>query len=465
MGLTARAAPLTGFPRVSIRRAGFIFLAELILVLIGWMTGSFFLPLAGALTLLFALVAYRSPETAWILTWVMTPLSVEGRLPGGIALALPTEPMIVIALLAWLARGWPWHGLTAGPKSIARPLLAMALIALFSVVVSRFPIIGIKAWIVAALYVAFGYAYFVSTGYRVRRVMLWLAVGVALGSFISLFACFRLVSTGINVHAAYGASRPFFMEHGTYAAYLAFLLPSAILESLALQRSNRVLWAAGAGALLLGLAFSYTRAAWLSILIVVPLCLSIWAIARGSIGRVWIPASIVLVLALGLVVSGVGDRLLRHARTVVDTDNVSNLERFNRWMAAAEMTKAHPWTGVGYGVYPEIYREYRRKSIVTEQSYGRFGVHNELLRMLAETGWAGFAASLWFVFAVGRAGVRVFVRDPHSDHGRLAFGVTCGLATYAVHSVFNSYLGIDKISVPFWVAVGMIASIHDAKRQ
>lgn len=465
MGLAARAAPLTGLPRASGRRAGFIVLAELVLVLVGWKAGSFFWPLAGALAVLFALVAYRSPETAWILTWVMTPLSVEGRLPGGFALALPTEPMIVIALLAWLARSWPWHGLSPGPKSIARPLLVVAAAALVSVVVSRFPMIGAKAWIVASLYAAFGYLYVVSTGYRARRVMLWLAVGVAIGSFVSLYACFRLFTTGINVHAAYGASRPFFTEHGTYAAYLALLLPSTILESLAPDRPRRALWAVGAGVILLGLAFSYTRAAWLSVLIVIPVCILIWTGARGSIGRAWIPASLVLAVVLGIAASGVGDRLWRHARTVVDTGNVSNLERFNRWMAAAEMTKAHPWTGVGYGVYPEIYREYRRKSIVTEQSYGRFGVHNELLRMLAETGWAGFAASLWFVVAIGRAGIRAFLRDPHSDHGRLALGLTCGLATYAVHSLFNSYLGIDKISVPFWIAVGMIASIHAAERR
>jgi hypothetical protein len=79
--------------------------------------------------------------------------------------------------------------------------------------------------------------------------------------------------------------------------------------------------------------------------------------------------------------------------------------------------------------------------------------------MLAETGWPGLAASLWFVAAVAAAGLRAFARGPGSDRGRLALGLTCGLATYGVHGLFNSYLGIDKISVPFWIFIGMVAAL------
>lgn len=459
MDSAARAAPLVAIPRASLVVAGLVGLVELLLVIVGWKLGTFAWPMAGSLAMLFAILAYRAPEAAWLLTWAATVLSAEVTIPGGFAVALPTEPMMGIALLAWLARRWPWGDLSRGPASIARPLAALAAIALLSVATSRFPLIGAKAWIMAGLSVAFGYLYFVSVGYRTRRVTLWLGVAVAVGSLVSLYASLRLFSTGINLGVAYGASRPFFTEHGTYAAYLALLLPPALFESLAPDRPRRILWAAGAGMLLVGLALSYTRAAWLSVLFAVPIGLGLWSVARGSVGRLWVPIAIVAAIVVGLAGTGIGDRLWRHAGTIFASDNVSNLERLNRWMAALEMTKAHPWTGVGYGVYPEAYREYRRKTIVTEQSYGRYGAHNELLRMLSETGWPGLALSVWFVAAVGVAGIRAFLRSPHSDPGRLALGLTCGLATYAVHAIFNSYLGIDKISVPFWIFVGMIASI------
>ena len=459
-GQAALAAPP---PRVSIGALAWIALGELALVLLGWKLESFVWPLFGALGLVYALLAYRAPEAAWLLVWIAIPFSREVLTPIGAAFSMPTEPMMAIALAAWSLRRWPWRDLTAGPRSIARPLAVVAAIALLSVALSHFPVAGLKAWVMAALYAAFGYLYFVSTGYDARRVRRWLAIGVVLASALSIYASGRVLASSVAFHVAYGAARPFFLEHGTFAAYLAFFLPPAIVESLARERGGRWLWALGAGLILAGIVLSFTRAAWLSVVIVVPFLLAVWTVGRGGAARLWLPLSIVGIVALSIGWSKLADPLSRHARSIVTPENVSNLERLNRWMAAAEMTRARPWTGVGYGVYPEEYREYRRKSIVTEQSLVVFGVHNELLRMLAETGWPGLAASLWFIGAVTAAGLRAFARDPGRDRGRLALALTCGLATYGVHGLFNSYIGIDKISVPFWIFIGMLAAVAMAR--
>ena len=464
MGAVARPAALAAPPsRLSLGTLAWIALAELLLLLLGWKLGSLAWPLAGASAVVFALVAYRTPEAAWILVWLATPFSREIVGPGGAAFAMPSEPMMAIALGAWLLRSWPWREISAGPRSIARPLAAVAAIALVSVLASRVPLIGIKAWVMAALYAAFGYLYFVSTGFRPRRFSLWLGLGVLLASLLSTYASLRVLSAGAGLRTAYGAARPFFVEHGTFAAYIAFFLPPAIVESIASEGRRRFLWAAGAGVILTGIVLTFTRAAWISVALVLPVLLVAKMAARGS-ARLLVPISIVALLAWGIGTTKIAEPLLGHARTIVTAGNVSNLERLNRWMAAVEMTKARPLTGVGYSAYGEEYRYYRRKSIVTEQSYAMFGAHNELLRMLAETGWLGLAASIWFLGAVAVAGVRTFARDPRSYRGRLALGLTCGLATYAVHSLFNSYLGIDKISVPFWIFVGMLSALSEESR-
>ena len=461
MGAAVRSAALAAPPppRFSLRALAWIALAELLLVLVGWKLESFVWPLVGALGIVYALVAYRAPEAAWLLVWIAIPFSREVLTPLGAAFSVPTEPMMAIALAVWSFKRWPWRDLSFGPRSIAKPLAVVAALALFSVALSHFPVAGLKAWVMAALYAAFGYFYFVSTGSDARRLKRWLAAGVVLASALSIYASVRVLASNVAFHVAYGAARPFFLEHGTFAAYLAFFLPPAIVESLSKERGARWLWALGAGVILAGIVLSFTRAAWLSVVVVVPFLLAVWTVGRGGAARLWLPLSIVGIVALGIGWSKLSDPLSRHARSIVTPENVSNLERLNRWMAAVEMTRARPLTGVGYGVYPEEYREFRRKSIVTEQSLVVFGVHNELLRMLAETGWPGLAASLWFVAAVAAAGLRAFARDPGSDRGRLALGLTCGLATYGVHGLFNSYLGIDKISVPFWIFIGMVAAL------
>src|SRR5689334_13116450 len=128
MGTAARQAALAAPspPRISLGALAWIALAELILVLLGWKLESFVWPLLGALGLVYALVAYRSPEAAWLLVWIAIPFSREVLTPIGAAFSVPTEPMMAIALLVWGLKRWPWRDLTVGPRSIARPLAVVA---------------------------------------------------------------------------------------------------------------------------------------------------------------------------------------------------------------------------------------------------------------------------------------------------------------------------------------------------
>jgi hypothetical protein len=67
----------------------------------------------------------------------------------------------------------------------------------------------------------------------------------------------------------------------------------------------------------------------------------------------------------------------------------------------------------------------------------------------------GFVASLWFFAAAAVLGFRVFfrARDPKASVPALV--VLAGLGTYAIHMIFNSYPGIDKVTVPFWASLGL----------
>ena len=156
---------------------------------------------------------------------------------------------------------------------------------------------------------------------------------------------------------------------------------------------------------------------------------------------------------------GATRNLSRHAESVVEAENVSNLERVNRWIAAWEMVKDRPWSGVGYGAYAQAYPEYRRKLIVTEVSYQRMGAHSEVVRLAAEVGVPGLLAALWFVGVAAGTGLRIFRRSRDPSVRLLSLAVVAGLATYAVHGLFNSYLGYDKVTVPFWIGLGTLAAL------
>jgi O-antigen ligase len=435
-----------------------IVLAEVALLAAGFLTGRLAAAALLALGAAYFLVAFRSPNVAWMLVWIAFPFSVEITLAGGSAISVPTEPMIGVALTAWALRS-----VLTGPKlprsPLNAPLAAVAGISLLSIFAGPYVVVGVKAWLVAAAYAAFGYLYFLTSPCDPVRRSRWVALTVATAAFWGLYGSVRVLEHGVSAQMAYGAARPFFPEHGTYSAFLTMLVPVALLHALRSEGRWRLGFAAATLAIAAGVTLSFTRAAWIATAVVIPVTLILWARAGRSWRSVLVPGILSLVVAALVTVSGATKSITRHAETVVATGNVSNLERVNRWLAAWEMVKDRPGIGVGYGAYPDAYRVYRRKLVLTEESYQHMGVHSEPLRVLSETGVAGFLAVLWLLGSAAAVGWRTWKRDLDPDRRVLALATLAGLATYAMHGLFNAYLGMDKVTVPFWMGLGVIAAL------
>ena len=434
--------------------------------------GILFLGLSGADPLLSAwialagayfLLSIRAPEAAWLVAFVAVPFSWVELPPWGGAISVPTEPMLVIALAGWGVRALT--GAVPLRRSPAHlPLAFLAAAALLSVLLGSFVALGLKAWLAMGGYAAFGYLYFSCTKWNGHRRDRWVRTVSVLGALIGLYGAVRVLALGVSAGVAYGAARPFFLEHGTYSAYLGLLLPIPLFAALEGRGAARVAYAAAAFSIAIGILLSFTRAAWIASAIVLPVALWLWSSRRGAARPLLIPTTVGIGLVLLVLGTGAGDRLWRHAESVTQSENVSNLERINRWMAAWEMFRDRPVTGTGFDSFGAAYPAFRRKSIVTDQVYQRMGTHNEALRLLSETGVIGFAAGLWFFGTVVVIGIRAFRRLPDPATGSLVLACLAGIVTYCVHSLFNAYLGIDKVTLPFWVELGMIAGLYSSSR-
>ena len=60
--------------------------------------------------------------------------------------------------------------------------------------------------------------------------------------------------------------------------------------------------------------------------------------------------------------------------------------------------------------------------------------------------------------------MRTFRSSPDPGARLLSLAVLSGVATYALHGVFNSYLGYDKVTVPFWLGLGALAALGARSR-
>ena len=216
---------------------------------------------------------------------------------------------------------------------------------------------------------------------------------------------------------------------------------------------------------LIGLYFSYTRAAWLSVIAALMVLIVIKLRVKFSI-----LAGIAIAGLLFLYFSwdGIQIELERNKQehtteefgerlqsaTNVTTD-ASNLERLNRWSCAIEMFKERPVFGFGPGTYAFQYARFQEpeNTTIISTTNGDMGnAHSEYLGPLSEMGLFGLIAMLMIVAAIFYKAIMLYYRWPEDDKRTriLLLAMIMSLVTYFVHGILNNYLDTDKASVPIW---------------
>jgi O-antigen ligase len=217
--------------------------------------------------------------------------------------------------------------------------------------------------------------------------------------------------------------------------------------------------------ILIGLYFSYTRAAWLSvfgaglILIVV--------LSKVKFAYVFGALSLLIIFLLGNV-DVIQMELARNkeehttedfnkrlqSATNVTTD-ASNLERINRWTCAIEMAKERPFFGFGPGTYAFEYARFQDPENLTiiSTNFGDLGnAHSEYLSALSETGIIGLVLFVAFIGSYFYYLIRIVQEARHQNQAIyiIACGILFSQTTYFIHAVLNNFLDTDKAAFPIY---------------
>ncbi len=269
---------------------------------------------------------------------------------------------------------------------------------------------------------------------------------------------------------------PFFKDHTIYGALVALVVP-LIFGMYFSKKHSPLIQAILIGFIvisLVGLYFSYTRAAWLSIIA----ALGVWFLIHFKIrfsllsGTALLVGSVVFLswdaIQMELernksehTTEEFGERL--QSATNVTTD-ASNLERLNRWSCAIEMFKERPVFGFGPGTYAFEYAPFQDPENLTiiSTNFGNMGnAHSEYLGPLAEMGAVGLLSMLLIVAAIFYSSITLYNRWNSADreHRVLLLSIILSLTTYFVHGVLNNYLDTDKAAVPIWGMCAMIIAL------
>ena len=380
------------------------------------------------------------------------------------------EPLAVVLLLVWLARGvarreieLPASGLFGGLFF----LLCTLLVATGGATSLPLAIKETLKWVLLTLAYLFTAVHFRDAP-RIRPLLAALFLtgsGQALMGMVQFVAGLGPPTFAIGgfmrAHGMFGQPNPF-------AGYLGTIFPLALAMA-AIPHPGRfraIAWftVACTG---LGIVLSLSRGAWLGLL----LALALMALAWSPRTRRLVAPTVLTLLLVGLlgILGALPPALATRVTSVTSnfgifdargveptTENFAVVERMAHWQAGWEMFLDAPLHGVGPGNYPAVYDRYSLPG--WREALGH--AHNYYLNMAAEAGLPGLLALLLVLWLAFRELLRSLTTDDRrSSFGRaLAVGLLGSLAVFCTHNLFDNLL-VHGVGIQVGMLLGLIGGV------
>jgi O-antigen ligase len=236
------------------------------------------------------------------------------------------------------------------------------------------------------------------------------------------------------------------------AAYLVLSIPLAIagwVIASSLWMQSLCLLSAGAG--LTALYFSLSRSGWAGLGLALLLISCLW----WKLPLQKATAAKKLIIAVAVVGALVGIAAQSEKIYLRLTESASEAVKFRRELAgtAWNMTKAHPFFGVGYNSFTENMDEYDEGGM---SRIKKFPAHNVYLLELGE---GGIITGLAFVVLVGAMLVRLFkagngARDPVLR--TIAIFTACGVCGFWLTQISDYVYRIPILTTLVWFHAGLV---------
>lgn len=390
-----------------------------------------------------------------------------------LGLSLPSEIIMISLTFLFLCR--IIYDLRLDPKIVSHPISIAIFVylgwMLLTCITSELPVVSIKFWLSKIWFTTACYwmlIQFVKDDKK-KAVRYFNCYAVAL-AIVVLITTYKHSLTGFDDFHGHFIMSPFYNDHTAYGAVLAFFLPitASCLFLPDNSKGMKIFYAALTVILAVGFYLSFSRAAWISLVVAI----GVLIVLKLRIKLSWLVAGL-LIVGTFLYYSA-GDILYKMSRNSQDASgnlteqlqsisnistDASNVERLNRWTSAFGMIRERPLTGWGPGTYQFVYAPFQKsqfKTIITTDFGDGGNAHSEYIGPCAETGFPGLLTVLALVFVSLFTGIRTYNHSQDKTNRLLALMMTLALVTYFVHGFLNNFLDTDKLSLPFWGAFAVI---------
>jgi len=409
----------------------------------------------------------------YLMIWMTIPFAIEIDLPGGLSTDFPAETLmwaccLFLPVYLYLNRG------QVSFRFIFNPIFILILVHFFWIVVtsatSQVPLLSIKFTLAKSWYLLCFIVLPLILFKRVEDYKQWglfLFIPLVLSIIIVLIRHSQYSFTFSTVN---NAIIPIYRNHVDYACCIGLLLPFAWwMRKEASDKWIKRFYTFALAVMLIGIYFSFTRAAWLCI----PLSIGTYFAIRWRSLRIMIPVMLAIVILL------VGwltydNRYISYSpdyeKTITQKkfndllsatyklEDISTIERFYRWVAGYYMVKEKPLLGFGPSSFYSEYHSYVDRHFTTYVSNNpeHSSIHNYYLMTAVEQGLPGLLILLVLMITVLLTGESMYRKMENGPEKRLLIAALISFVCNLFILSLNDTVETDKLGTIFFLSIAIV---------
>ncbi len=429
------------------------------------------------LVFLLAYATIADYRTVYLLMLACLPLSTEFYFPNGLATDLPTEPIIIGLMFVFLFLVLSGQNVVEA-RFLKHPITLLLLLHLSWIAITTITSSQIifstkylfaKSWYIIVFYFFAGNLF--QQEKQIKTAFWWILIPLLL---TLIYVNLGHAQYGFSFENIYRVLHPFYRNHVIYACLMVIFFPFVWYALYWYWEQPKIKWLLIISIifLLISIYFSYTRAAYVALLIM-PIS---YLILRLKL----IPLAIVagaLIVSVGIIFLVNQNKYLAYApnyeRTITHTEfsnlleatynleDISTMERFHRWVAAFFMIKEKPLMGFGPGNFYSFYKPFTVSSFRTYVSDNpeQSGIHNYYLMVAVEQGITGlFIFLLLCTYVLWKSQV---IYHQTNDNIRRTFIIAVFFVFIIICSVqtMNDLIETDKVGAFFFICMAILVNL------
>ncbi|MBI1781146.1 MAG: O-antigen ligase family protein [Sphingobacteriales bacterium] len=419
-------------------------------------------------------VLFYDIKVLFFLLLFFIPFSIEYPVTDSLSTDLPDEPMMVG--LAGCIILYILYDPSVIKKYIKHPLIQLLFLELIWIFITIFfayeKAVAIKYLLAKCWYVlsfVFGSVLLVRTKKDFTLLALCFVVPMLM---VTVWTLYNHSFAGFSFAEANHVMHPFFRNHVNYSSLLVCVIPMLYLIRKFSTGLNKKLWKWITIIILIGLVFSYARGAWLALIVGI---ITFYIVKKNQFKKILQLATLVVLLGAGLL--SINDNYLKFApnydQTIFHKDfeehivatytlrDVSNAERFYRWIAGVRMSMQEPITGYGPNNFYSNYKRFadpRFRTWVSDNS-DHSSVHNYFLLLMIEQGIPGMIMFYLLLFYMFLYAQRLYHRIKDAFYKEISLMIAVILSMITTVIMLSDLIETDKIGGLFYVCLGLLVAI------